>query len=322
MRIDSTLLAAELARLRKGRAMRDPDLCARLGPQTRAAFGIEDGDGPPVVRRRTRARIERLLRDAELRTALLVALALHHGADQRLLKDREAYLAELRNFEPRTARRRMDLALRELVAAIAEEEHGRVMPDTRCDADGFVVRTLRARMRLDTPSPRLHERRLIVVTADRLEEITVRMTVPRPDPGAAAGDLRVSVELGGVIVRAQRSSPEDFEFTLRLSRGLRLGDTYEYGLVFDIPAGQRMRPYYVFQPLVPCERFELEVCFDTARPPGGVWLIDGVVPRALDHAPEQPGRLAPDARGAVRQTFANLRQGMAYGVRWAPPAGP
>lgn len=317
--IDSAALAKELAQLCKGRAMLHPALRERLGPQVRAAFGIDDTDQPPRIRSKVTACVRRLLGDEELRTAALAALALLPRADQRLLKDREAVLARIRNFEARTARRRMRRAIRELVDALVAEDHGRSAPDVRCDDDGFVVRTFRARMLLDDVQPRLHERRTVEVTADRLDEIVVRLTVPRPEPDADASDVQVFGEFGGEIVERRRSSPVDFEFTFRLPRTLRLGDTHEYGLDFTIPPGRRMRPHYVFQPLVPCERFELEVRFDPARLPEHVWLIDGLMLRALDHQLEQTPRLVPNAQGAVQQTFTNLRQGMAYGVRWSPP---
>ncbi len=319
--IESAALAKELAQLCKGRAMLHPALRERLGPQVRAAFDIADGDQPPAVRRKVTACVKRLLHDEE-QTAALAALGLLPRADQRLLKDREAVLARLRNFEVRTARRRMRRAIRELVDALVEEHHGRSAPDVRCDDDGIVVRSFRARMLLDEAQPRLHERRTVEVTADRLDEIRVRLTVPQAEPDADDSDVRVCGAFGGEVGEPRRTSPVDFEWILHLPRTLRLGEEHEYGLDFTIPPGRRMRPHYVFQPLVPCERFELEVRFDPARLPDHVWLIDGLMLRALDHRLAQTPRLVPDGRGAVQQTFTNLRQGMVYGVRWSPPTAP
>ncbi|BCJ70565.1 hypothetical protein CS0771_01090 [Catellatospora sp. IY07-71] len=320
MPIESAALAKELALLCKGRAMLHPVLRERLGPQARAAFGIEDADQPPAVRSKVRSCVRRLLHDEELQKAALAALALLPRADQGLLKDRETAFARMRSFEARTARRRMRRAIRELVDALAEEHHGRSAPGVRCDDDGIVVRTFHARMRLDAAQPRLYERRTVEVTVDRLDRIAVRLTVPQPEPDAAESDVEICGGFGGEVGELRRTSPVDFEWTLRLPRTLRLGDTHEYGVDFTIPPGRRMRPHYVFQPLVPCERFELEVRFDPARLPEHVWLIDGLMLRALDHQQAQPERLVPDGRGAVQRTFTNLRQGMVYGVRWAPAA--
>ncbi len=316
MPIDKTALTAELARLRKGRAMRDPDLAPRLGPQTKNAFGIGEQDQGPVIRRKARALIMQRLRDRELQTAALGALALLPQTDQRLLRDREAYLARELSYNSRTVRRRVEEAIRELVSACAEAQQSfEPAPD---GGDGFVVRTLWATLRLDLGRPQLHERRRIVVTAARLSSIVGRLTVPRSDLDQTQSELEVTAKSGVTLAELARSSPVDFEFTLRLPGALQYGDTYEYELVFAIPPDRPMRPHYVFQPLVSCDRFELTVHFDPRRLPGEVRLVDGVLPRGLDHL--QPGspELSPAATGMLRHTFVNLRQGLSYGVRWSP----
>ena len=318
MPIDSVELAAELVRLRRGRAMLDPGLPRRLEPQTRAALDIGSGDKAPVIRRKAAARIAGLLRrDAELRTAALAALGLHPEADQRLLKDREAWLAAHLMCDSRTARRRVTAAMQQLVDALVEDDHAGGLPAGARD-DGYTVRVFWATMRLAAARPELHEKRRIIVTGDRLDAIAGRLTVPRSGPEIAENDVLVRATSGGDITGFERCSPEHFQFVLRLPRPLHHGEIHEYGLVFTIPPGQPMRPHYVFQPLVPCERFELTVHFDRTRLPDDIWLINGVAPRLLDHDETTAPRLTPNARGTLRRSFTDLRQGRAYGVRWRP----
>lgn len=322
MSIDARTLAAELTRLRKGRAMRDPQLAKRLGPQTRLAFDIDDADTIPVIRRKVTARTKRLLTDEnDHRTAALAALALLAQAELRLLREREAWLAMRLTCDERTARRRVTAAFADLVDALVEDHHAKDQP-TGPTSDGHVVRRFRATMHMNTPRPELHEYRTVLVTADRLDAILCRLTVPRSGPGVERNDIDVRVLAGGRITRVTRRSAEHFEFVLELPRPLRSGDSHEYGLAFAIPAGQPMRPHYVFQPLVPCEVFDLTVKFDPARLPRDIWLVDGEVPRLLDETRNDGHRLTPDARGTVRLTFKDLQQGFAYGVRWSSVSSP
>jgi hypothetical protein len=128
--LDSASLAVELGRLRKGKALRTADLLDRLGPQTRIAFEISAADPAPVVRRKVEGHIRRLLREdhERLLTAALAAFALLPQADQRLLTDREAWLAGQLGCNPRTARRRVNAAVAQLVDALIEHHHARLLP--------------------------------------------------------------------------------------------------------------------------------------------------------------------------------------------------
>jgi hypothetical protein len=321
MPIDSEALADELRRLRKNRAMLNPKLSGVIGPQTRHAFGVEESDNVAVIRRKATARIDRLLPDdaqERLRTAALAALALLPQTDQRNLTDREIWLAEQLNCDKRTARRRVTTAFSRLVDSLVEDDYASHLPERPRD-DGFMVRLFRATMRLDTQPPELYEQRTILVTADRLDAIICRLTVPRTTPTVARNNVGVRALAGGRITGSNRRSAEHFEFTLEPPHPLQRGDVHEYCLVFTIPIGQPMRPHYVFQPLVPCERFELTVRFDPTRLPTSIWWVDGVAPRLLDADPPDADDLRPDRDGALHRTFTGPRQGMAYGVRWWPP---
>ncbi len=319
MPIDSDRLAAELRHLRKGRAMRHPHLPQRLGPQIRLAFDIGEHDNVGVIRRKVSERIRELLRNEviEIKTAALAALGLHPRANQRLLNQRETWLASEFTYDVRTARRRVSAALAHLVDALVEQEQAGHGPEPPRD-DGFTVRAMRAVLYLDRPAIELRELRSVVVSTQRLDAIVCRITVPRTARSGSHHEVDTRVLGGGRIVHTDRPFPEHFSYHLELPCTLHHGDRHEYGLAHTLPVGQPMRPHYVFQPLVPCEAFDVTVHFDPSARPTLVWLLNGVPPRQLDD--DRPGpdllTLPPSAR--ISLSFADLRQGLGYGLGWAP----
>lgn len=318
MPLDSTALDAELRRLRKGAAMRHPQLLTRLGPQVRLAFGISPRDDAWAARGKVAGAVRALLgnRSADLQTAALAALGLAPETDQRRLSDRQEWLAGRLFCDVRTARRRMDEAFTELVDAILEDNARRcriTSPD-----DGWAVRRFRATLRLDRPGPELYEQRTIQVTAGARDRIVCRLSVPRACDGREQPDVSARATYGGKIVEATRVSPEHFQFTLALPRLLRQGETHDYGIVFVLPPGQPMRSHYVYQPLLSCDEFELIVRFAPAAPPEQVWRLVGLPIRVVDGADAGRDALPLDENFAVQLAFRDPRQGLAYGVKWTP----
>jgi hypothetical protein len=124
---------------------------------------------------------------------------------------------------------------------------------------------------------------------------------------------------GGRIRTRERPAEGSFRFFLELANPGHAGDTHEYSMLFRVPAGQPMRPHYVFQPLRPCESFDLIVRFPVESPPEAVRLVDAMTPREVDD--DRPGGqlLAVDRLGELRLSFRDLRQGLAYGVVWTSP---
>src|SRR5215831_10660506 len=134
-RLDADALSAELKRLRRGIAMRHPDVANRLEPQTMIAFGVDKGDKAPVVRRKVSAHVSRILTgDGVFKTAALAALALHAEAYQRNLTDRESWLASRLHCDARTARRHVSRAFDRLVDELAEADYAADLPE-RSDDD-------------------------------------------------------------------------------------------------------------------------------------------------------------------------------------------
>jgi hypothetical protein len=318
---DPDAFLEELRSLRKGRGAQRSDVVRRLGPLTRTVFGVSDEDRPFEVRHRLRQRIEEYLERApnDLRTAALAALALHPAADHATLRGREAWLAAELTCSETTARRRVEEAFGVLVDEVrVRTAHGRHGPAG--PSDGWYVRSFRAIMRLDTPTPELIEERVISFTRSGVAEIACQISLPRPTQSSRSPyDLQAEVIYGGRIRAVERPAETAFNFLLELATAGRTGDTHEYGICFRLPEGQPMRPLYVFQPLRPCDSFDLIVRFNPDACPDGVRLLDGATLGEIDGDGIRGHTVAVDRFGELRLRFQNLRQGLAYGVRWVDP---
>jgi hypothetical protein len=320
MEFDPEALTEELRSLRKGRATLHPSLRTRLGPQLRSLCDVDAHDvSTTVIRAKLAKTIRRLLRGQPeaLVTALLAALALHPQANQKTLAGRQIWLTQQLHYQERTARRRIDEAIELLVQAAIDDRHGppEIGPSVDAEAhpDAWRVRRLDALLTLDTESPEVTERRSIVVTADVLDEIACRISVPRY--GGEDHEVSAEVVFGGQFRASERPSDDHFVFYLDLPRRLRAGEEHEYGLRFKLPRGQ-MAPHYVLLPFITHEAFDLTVRFDVAKPPRLVWRLDGVAPREVDSPRPRDHQLTVDRFGQLRVSFRQLRLGRAYGIAW------
>jgi hypothetical protein len=316
--VDRDGLAGELKAFRKGRAAQHPHFVQRLGSRVRRLTGIAETDPLPAARAKLRDWVERSMGDqpADLLLAAMVGFALHDEARQETLVERQQWLARQRDFHPRTARRRMDEALDAILAAVHEQDGS---PPPGAAGSDWRVCSLEAVLRLTTDGPTLMERRVIEFAAPEVDEITSRLSVPRPDGKLSAPSGVLAETLFGVrIVERQQPSDDHYQYRLRLPRQFRAGERHEYAMTFQIPAGQRMASHYVMQPLTPCDEFTLVVRFDMRRAPGAVWVLDEVAPRVVDSDRPSGTVVAPDRLGELHRTFRDLRQGFAYGIKWRP----
>jgi hypothetical protein len=316
--IDSVALAQELGQLRKGSGVRHPGLLERLGPQTRRAFGIDEGDSVATARKKIDGRVRALLAPIsdELQTAALAALALTPTAPQANLIDRQRWLANRCYFDVRTARRRIDAAFAALIDAIVDEKV--TGAGTAPVDDGWSIRTFSATLRLDGCAPELVERRVISVTAAQLDTIILRLAIPPNDDGVVPAPVATMLS-GGTLIRHDQPSASNFEYTMEPSRILMAGDEHEYVVRFALSPGQTMRPHYVYLPLTRCDELHVTVKFDPRSAPTHLWCVAGRPLRMVD---DPAGSLDPvrlDDDGQIRLSFRRLRPGLAYGVKWLPP---
>ncbi|MCK9931993.1 hypothetical protein MXD62_33480 [Frankia sp. Mgl5] len=225
----------ELRELRRGRGLLADDVHARIGPRLRFACGIVDTDPPAAARRKLALSItDRCGRlPADLRLAVLAALALHEATDQQFLHERMAWLAAQFDRDPRTARRRMDEGFRMLAEQIDTADDARLEIYNEFAPDGWYVESLRSTLRLDLELPKLVEERRIVATVDELDEIVASLSALRGmEPPAEADEIRADMVYGGEIIETHRPGRAYARFVVRLPRPLKLGERHEYGVEF------------------------------------------------------------------------------------------
>ncbi|MPZ80168.1 MAG: hypothetical protein GEV28_07140 [Actinophytocola sp.] len=311
---DHATLTDELKRLRKGRGVHSTNIADRVGPALRRLCGIGPDDPSATVRDRLGMRLRDLaarLPD-DLRLALLAALGLHEDTTHPRLGERLEWLARRLARDSRTARRRADQAcelLAELVDTLPDE------PDE--PGDGWYVRRFSALVRLDGQAPEVTETRTVVATQDGVGELGTEFSLPRhPADRRPTHDLGVAMLYGGRLVRRERRSESHFEFTVELPAELGIGQDHEYAMRLRVPAGQPVRPHYLFVPYRRCDLFELRLRFDPARTPRTLWRVTDSPLRVVDDGQPSGELLSPDAAGEIHQVYPEPRQGFAYGVQW------
>lgn len=311
-------LYAELTRLRRGWALQHGSLRERLGPIMWHLCGINQSDPDRDVQRKVRAFLTEEVSTLpdELRRAATLAFALDPNHLHRSLTVRVEQLAFEYAYTSRTARRRIDHALRLLARAATRRPSESVPPDPGV---GWRVRSLHAVLCLSADGPELLEERVIVATRSGLDRVTARLSVPTP-PGTAGrpSDVATDVVRGGTIVeRESHYGARHFCRVLRLPRPLAAGEEHEFAVVHRVSPERRLLPHYAFVPLVACDRFSVTVRFLAEPPPTVLWRLTAVPPRLVDD--EEPGddRLTLDDR-TVRLRFSGLLPGHAYGLAWQP----
>ncbi|MBL7490364.1 hypothetical protein I6A60_11405 [Frankia sp. AgB1.9] len=311
---------AELREIRRGRGVLADDLHARIGPHLRRACGITAADEPGTVRRKLTLELTGLCGrlPADLRLAVLAALAMHESTDQKFLHERMAWAAGQFDRDPRTARRRMDEGFRALAVLIGER--GAVPePDNGFAPDGWYVESLRSSLRLDLPVPKLLEVRRIVAAVDELDEVVAGLGALRGEPDDDLDEIQAEVVHGGEITEVRRPGRTYASFVIRLPQPLQLGQRHEYSVEFTAYPRSRFQPYYLLSPVRRVDRFTLKVRFGTDSLPDTVWRLNGIPGRVADEFIPNDDRLAVDSVGEIATEFHSLRQGLRYGVQWAEP---
>jgi hypothetical protein len=304
----------ELNELRRGRGLDAADLHLRIGPYLRTACGVEDTDQPAAARHKLVLRLTELCGrlPADLRLAALAALGLHEEAAGEFLDRRISWLASVLDRDPRTARRRIDLAFRRLDELLGDPGRGREPHPLA----GWYVESMKAMLRLDRDPPELQEERRIVAEVDELDELVLSFSVPAEPGSDPVPDITADVLFGGEIVEARQVSASHAQFVMRLPSPLRLGQRHEYGIRFA-PRRTVLRPYYVLTPLRRCEKFSVRVRFDREDQPARVWRLNGVPGRVIDDGVDSGDAVTINRVGEVGLEFHELHQGLGYGLQWS-----
>lgn len=291
------------------------DLLERAGPTLRALAGIDDSTSENEARRRLVTYLNDLADELpeDLRTALRVGLALHEDAQCRFLEDRMQWLATELDRDVRTARRRVDEAIRS-----AETMRAKTAPASDNYAhDGWYLERFRTLLYLDGAQPTAIEERTVVARHDALSEVIISTSIPCP---AGADRERHQADLtilyGGSLARIERPSNTYFRYFVRLPQPLMRGESHEIGVSMRIPVNQPINPRYALQPLRRCDEFDLRIRFGAGNRLAGVWNMEGIPRGMADDFTAANARVDTDDAGEIHLNYQHLLVGLVYGARW------
>jgi hypothetical protein len=306
----------DLMRLRKGRGLAAPGLARKIGPALAAALGADVTMAESELRSVVQGGIVEATQalPEDLREAVLVSLAVEGWTVQPLLTDRIGWVATTMDRDARTARRRLDGATLQLADALIARRLAAGGGNPFAPA-GWYVESLASTLRVDLPSARLTEDRVIVADADGLDTVTATLSVP-PRDRVGAPELSVSAEAGCEIRSARRVSESHWLYELALPHRLRAGERHRYAISFSVPDRELIRPYYALIALRRTRRFSAELRFAAPASVALAWRLDGVPQSVLDDATPTRSLLALDEAGIVRVRFEQVVQGLCYGVQW------
>ncbi len=317
-------LADELSRLRRGRGIMASDLQERVGPTLRTMAGIDPAGSQEETRGRLLAFLDGLTRNLpeDLGLAFSAGLALHADVRQRFLEDRMRWLADRLQRDVRTARRRVDEAIR-----LAEASGGvRALETSDHLPTGWYLARLRTLLRLDGQQPTAIEERTVVATDDGLTDFVISTAVPRSASAGPNGSrpfdghgqrLGFEVMYGGSLLRCERSSGSYFRHFVRLPRPLERGESHDVGVTITTPGDQPFNPRYSFQALCRCDEFDLRIRFGSCSQPASVWKIPGLPCGMVDDFADPGALVRPDTAGDIHLWYQWLRIGLTYGARWS-----
>jgi hypothetical protein len=291
------------------------DLLERVGPTLRALSGIDDSPDENEARRRLVTYLSDLADELpeDLRTALRVGLALHEDVQYRFLEKRMHWLATELDRDVRTARRRVDEAIRS-----AETMRAISVPSGDDSAhDAWYLERFRALLYLDGAQPTAIEERKVVARHEPLSEIIISGAIPCP--AGADRDLHrpdLTILYGGSLTRVERPSNTYFRYHIRLPQPLMRGQSHEIGVSVKLPADHPINPRYALQPLRRCDEFDLRIRFGAENRLTGVWNMAGLPRGMADDFATASSRVATDDAGEIHLNYQRLLVGLVYGARW------
>lgn len=311
-------LIDDLKRIRKGRGISTPRLEKIISRQLAELSGVGDQDPPETVRVKLVGTISKLLTEIDVRDSKAVAAAIGLGADyteKQLLGDRITLLAAELGVDTRTARRWIDIGFERLAEAALT--HRDDSTDSKNAAKrGWHAKTVRTVVLLRKVGIEVIELRTIVSEVSSLRSIYLGFSAHtaeknKPSPRK---QLEIDALFGGSIIDSHVETSARVGLSLQFPRPLRIGEEYEIGIRYRLPANANVPPYYVLTPIVSCNEFDLRVKFEEL--PKRVELLSGVFQAdAQDYVLQAPA-VEIDALGEVRATFRRLQAGMTYGIRW------
>ncbi|RLK61752.1 hypothetical protein [Actinokineospora cianjurensis] len=310
------ILSQELKDVRKGLGLHQVSLPTVAGPVLRELAGVTQAEPPGAVRDKLVALVRGLvgLLPEGRRDLARAVFGVDNPANETYT-GRLAAHGRVVDRDLRTVQRRAD----EVVYLLAELACARPTREVARAADGVPWHTKRLQVRLVLRGDDVEvfeTRRIVSHEPDLLD---VRHSLSVGPSGQAGGPVDLAAlgidEISGGEVRAlEQVSADRVAFTLRPPRTLGPGDEHDF--FFRVRA-RAIAPFYCCTPEFDCERFDLNVRFESHRLPTRVWRIDGEFSKeAADPTPNRPSSRVDDT-GEARAEFADLRPARSYGIGWA-----
>jgi hypothetical protein len=231
----------------------------------------------------------------------------------RFLEARMNWLATELDRDVRTARRRVDEAIRsaETMRAIS------VPASDNYAHDGWYLERFRTLLYLDGAQPTAIEERKVVARHDFLSEVIVSTSIPCPTGVAPERHSpNLTILYGGTLARVERPSNTYFRLFVRLPQPLRRGQSHEIGVSVTLPADQPINPRYALQPLRRCDEFDLRIRFGVGNRLTRVWNLAGVPRGMADDFAAASAHVSLDEAGEIHLNYQRLLVGLVYGARW------
>jgi transcriptional regulator with XRE-family HTH domain len=311
-------LVDELKRIRKGRGISTTTPEKLIGHHLARLCGVSEHDTPETIRVKLIGTISKLLTELDVRDSKAVAAAIGLGAEyteRQLLGERIDILAAELGVDARTARRRIDTGLERLAEAALAFRNDAAGSENAAKR-GWHSKIVRTVVLLRKTGIEVIELRTIVSEVPTLRSIYLGFSTHAAEKNKESPQKQLEIDalFGGNIFESHVETSARTGLSLRLPRPLRIGETYEYGVRFRLPAGANVRPYYVLVPIVSCNEFDLRVKFEDL--PSKVELLSGVFQADTQDSVLEAPAVEIDPLGEVRATFRQLQAGMAYGIRW------
>lgn len=316
--MDEPALVEELARLHRGRGLRDADVGAELGPGLRTLLGLTATapvTGHGVIERLQDA-ITALPQD--LRVVFLHATGAR--STEPFLKDRLAVAGQLIDRDVRTVRRRLADANRLVVQSLVATASGQGPAP-----NPLVTVSHESETDLRTSPVRLTARRTLLHRSPGRLPVRERFGVPgRPTTE------RPAVEVSGAeLVELRALSGTIWEADLLLPHR-ETGQTSSFSIT--VPADRSdLRPFTFVVPSEPVSSCSVSVHVGDGELVRNPMVVRGLLPMMLYENPPVLGDEATAAEpvdGSITLSAARPQVGLAYGVVWEwadlpgrPPAG-
>lgn len=278
-----------------------------VDPALSAALRVPSDSSPSAAHELTRrsllAHADRLV--GELRVVFLEACGFRRDSPQNASARVQA-AADLLQVSRRTAYRRLDDAVDQIVAMLLEGSEKCIVQDI-----DYVFLNAHMRVDLEGDHPTIVTERTISARSAGVDHLDERLFFPR----LAEGDLNLRALEGCAVEENTYVGAGVWALRVRLPRELKVGEQHAFALSLRLPDHDSLEPFIGFLPYTTSFDATIELRFGDRLPAA---LEQFVGPPPIPSSP-RPSDVRPVTPIGRRHsiTLPQMRPGLCYGVRWA-----